>query len=82
MENIKINDKGEFVELVADEGFVITSYKEGDEKIAYGKKIAVPTKDDAKEYHTMPEAEAENLAKEFEAKRKAEREARRSGLRK
>lgn len=78
MENITINNKGEFVELVASEGFVITTYKEGDDKITYGKKIAVPTEDDAKEYHAMPEAEAEKLAKEFEEKRKAEREAKRA----
>lgn len=78
MENITINNKGEFVELEAQEGFVITTYKEGDDKITYGKKLAVPTNDDAKEYHAMPEVEAENLAKEFEEKRKAEREAKRA----
>lgn len=78
MENIAIYDNKDFVELVASEGYVITTYKEGDDKITYGKKIAVPTKDDVKEYHAMPEAEAEKLAKEFDEKRKAEREAKRA----
>lgn len=66
MENTRIEKREFDYELIADEGYVITNFKDGDEGITYFKKLRFKEEDGIPEgFYTMHQDDAMVIARAF-----------------